>query len=333
MARVACAISSLLCLVLAGAAPSRAAALIDQHALLVKFVPVLYFHPDEDWAPEQAETFLGHARIEKQTTRGHWTTVSPPPPTNTNGCAFNPCYRFNLPCSLRSGDACYEAGKSGSSAWTQPVIYGRVLMVPAGTAAPPGFTTPPRYLVRYWVFYEFDDWRSPRERLWQAHEADWESITIGLTPTLQPLFAAYSEHCSGTIRAWASVAKRGVTHPVDYVALGSHANYFTNSTTSTKFTDCLRTYPLRARTLVKLAEDRVVDRMGTAHPSGPSGLAGVTPLELVELSQPLPGWASFPGRWSEGQLLWLGKTPRSFTSVRSSFSTSLPGWPKLLSPQ
>jgi len=310
---------------------SAAAPPVDAAALLAKFEPVLLFHPQEDWSPERADTFVGRARVEKQVARGRWTTAPPPLPTNTRGCASMPCYRFNLACSLRSGDACYESSRDAITDWAHPVVYGRVLSVPAGSAAPPGFASPPAYLVRYWLFYDFDDWRSSHRRLWQAHEGDWESITIGLSAAQQPQFAAYSEHCSGTIRAWANVAKRGNTHPVDYVALGSHANYFTSATNSTKFSECLRRYLdrpelARARSIVKLTEDRLVDRMGTAHASGPAGPAGTTPLDLVELTSPLPTWASFPGRWSEGQLLWVGPTPRRVTSIMEGGGPATPNW-------
>jgi hypothetical protein len=313
--------------------PSAAAAAppIDSAALLRKFEPVLLFHAQEDWSPERADGFVGRARVEKQVARDRWVTAPPPLPTSTRGCAFTPCYRFNLPCALRSGDRCYEASRDSITNWTKPVVYGRVLSVPAGSPAPPGFTSPPRYLVRYWLFYDFDDWRSPNRRLWQAHEGDWESVTIGLSATLQPQFAAYSEHCSGTIRAWTNVSKRGGTHPVDYVALGSHANYFTSSTNSTKFSECLHKYLdrpefARAAGIIKLAEGQLVDRMGTAHPSGQEGLAGTTPLELVELTSPLPPWASFPGWWSEGQLLWLGETPNRLTSIMESGGPATPNW-------
>ncbi len=319
-------------LVFAAPSASRAGPQVDSSALLQKFEPVLLFHPQEDWSPERADGFVGRARVERQVAHGTWSSVPPPLPTSTSGCAYTPCYRFNLPCALKSGDACYEASRAAITDWTQhPVVYGRFLSVPSGTAPLPGFSSPPRYLVRYWLFYDFDDWRSPRRRLWQAHEGDWESVTIGLSAALQPQFAAYSEHCSGTIRPWANVAKRGTTHPVDYVALGSHANYFSSSTNSTKLTECLRRYLdrpefARARSIVKLAEDRIVDRMGTAHPSGPSGLGGTTPLELVELTKPLPQWASFPGRWSEGQLLWLGATPRRLTSIMETGGPATPNW-------
>jgi hypothetical protein len=138
--------------------------------------------------------------VERQVTSGKWSTVAPPLPTSTSGCTLTPCY---LPCPLHGGDACYEAGRSTASAWLHPVVYGRVVTVPAGSPPPPGITTAPGYLVRHWLFYEFDDRRSANRQLWQAHEGDWENITVGLAPTLTPLFAAYSEHPSA-----ASVAGR-----------------------------------------------------------------------------------------------------------------------------
>jgi hypothetical protein len=156
-------------------------------------------------------------------------------------------------------------------------------------------------------------------------------VTVGLAADLHPLLAAYSEHCSGTVRPWSAVTKRATTHAVAYVALGSHATYFTNSSSSTKLTECLRNYlsrpeATRAKSLIKLAEDRLVDRTGIAHPSGPAGLSGTTPLEVVELKAPLPVWTSFPGRWSEGQLLWLGRTPAKLTSIYDSGGPATPNW-------
>jgi hypothetical protein len=323
---------TLACVLLcAGASHAVAAPPLDSAALLQKFQPVLYFHGQEDWAPEHADAFVGRARVEKQVSRGKWTTAPPPLPTSTKACTLSPCYRFNLACSLRSGDACYEKASATITDWKKPVIYGKVLSVPVGTPPPAGFATAPRYLVRYWIFYEFNDWRSPRERLWQTHEGDWESVTVGLAADLHPLLGAYSEHCSGTVRPWSAVTKRSTTHPVAYVALGSHANYFTNSSGSTKLTECLRNYlsrteATRAKSLIKLAEDRMIDRTGIAHPAGPAGLAGTTPLEVVELKAPLPAWTSFPGRWSEGQLLWLGRTPTKLTSIYDSGGPGTPNW-------
>src|SRR5215218_4019912 len=102
---------------------------IDPAALLRQYQPVLLFHPDEDWAPEQPEAFLSRARIERQIARGSWAAVPGPLPTSLNGCVLTPCYRLNLPCALRSGDACYERVAQLTD-WEHPLIYGRVVQVP-----------------------------------------------------------------------------------------------------------------------------------------------------------------------------------------------------------
>ena len=94
-------------------------------------------------------------------------------------------------------------------------------------------------LLHYWLFYAVDDWHSLHNRLWQTHEGDWESITVGLDAFHKPLFAAYSEHCSGTVSPWRAVTVRGGTHTVAYVALGSHANWFSSTASDTRFTECL----------------------------------------------------------------------------------------------
>jgi hypothetical protein len=115
------------------------------------------------------------------------------------------------------------------------------------------------------------------------------------------------------------------------VALGSHANYFTPATTSAKFSQCLKKYLdraalARATAIIKLAQARLVDRMGSAHPSGPNDLMGVAPLRLEQLAGSLPDWTRFPGRWSEGQLLWLGATPGRLTSIGEGAGPATPNW-------
>jgi Vacuolar protein sorting-associated protein 62 len=310
----------------AGAAPSGAAS--RALGLLETYEPVLFFHASEDWAPEPVETFLADARLEQQVAKGSWNTVSGPLPTSNSGCTQSPCYRLNLPCRLHGGDACYERMPVRTGQWRRPVVYGRVVAVPPGSAPAPGFTKAPKYLVRYWLFYEFDDYHTLRERMWQAHEGDWESISIAIDADAQPQFAAYSQHCSGTVRAWSTVERRGTTHPVAYVALGSHANYFTNTPSSTRFTECLKSGTASATVtrITRLAQEKIVDRTGTAHPLGPPGTAGMTPLRIVPLDPASLAWARFPGRWSEGQLLWLGTTPRPFASVSQGYGPATPRW-------
>jgi hypothetical protein len=313
-------------------AASQAHAAEPQPADLLRlYEPVLLFHPDEEWAPERVESYLQVAAVERQEPKGVWTRVPPPLPASTAGCVASPCFRLNLPCKLRSGVACYQEMAETSTDWTHPVVYGTVAQVPTGATPAPGFTEAPRLLVHYWLFYAFDDWRSARKRLWQTHEGDWESITIGIDKNDAPMFAAYSEHCSGTVRSWQAVTRRASTHPVAYVALGSHANWFSSATANTRFGECLTgpvagTAAKKAARLIGLAQEQIVDRMGSAHPLGPAGLPGVTPLELVELKPAATRWARFPGRWGEGQILWLGSTPRLLTTVSQGSGPATPRW-------
>ena len=317
-----------LCAVATIGVSARAAA-VDPATLLQTYEPVLLFHPDEDWAPEPVGKYLNVAKVERQAAKGVWSAVPPPIPTSTAGCTLTPCLRLNLPCKLRDGYSCYAQFAKQATDWAQPVVYGTVAVVPPTAPAPPGFSAPPRYLVHYWLFYAFDDWHSLRNRLWQTHEGDWESITVGVGSDGTPQLAAYSEHCSGTVRRWASVTRRGGTHPVAYVALGSHANWFSQTSSVTRFTECLKSASSSSSTvkrLVQLAQDQVVDRMGATHPLGPAGLPGVTPLQLIQLKTATTDWSRFPGRWGEGQLVWFGSKPRSFLSVSQGYGPGTPNW-------
>jgi hypothetical protein len=296
--------------------------------LLEQFTPVLYFHSDETWSPVGVESFLGLARIERQTRPGTWTRTSSGVPTSTVGCTLTPCYRFNLPCSLTAGAKCYARAAPTLSDWKRANVYGRVLDVPAGTPAPVGMQGKPRYLARYWLFYPFDDWRSRGGVLWQAHEADWETVSVALDSDFKPIFAAYSQHCSGTVRPWSKVHHVG-THPVDYVALGSHANYFDKTSSPTQFLRCVyknvaQADRSKARRIVNAVQGGITDRTGTGHLLGTT--ASQNSLHLLDLGGTLPNWARFPGRWSEGELLWLGRTPTRFTRVRSGLGPATPKW-------
>ncbi len=315
---------ALLCVGALPAGPSNGA--VD---LLQAYEPVLLFHPGEEWAPEPVESFLADARVEKQVAtrivagdrraaadlerRLRPRSVLPAEPAL-------PSARW---CSLLHAD-----GLCGRASGSVRSCTGGSSRCPRASPRRPGFAAPPKLLVRYWLFYEFDDYHTLHKRLWQAHEADWESISVAIGADGKPQFAAYSQHCSGTVRAWTTVEKRSATHPVAYVALGSHANYFTNAPSSTRFTECLKsgTGGATVTRIAQLAQEKIVDRTGTAHPLGPAGLAGVTPLTIVPLDPATVSWARFPGRWSEGQLLWLGTTPRPFTSVSQGYGPSTPHW-------
>ena len=86
-----------------------------------------------------------------------------------------------------------------------------------------------RIVIQYWYAYLYNDF-------WNAHEMDWETVMVVLrgVDDHSPLICAYSAHEGGSWLPWCQVDKvddvlqpavEG-THPVVYVASGSHANYF-----------------------------------------------------------------------------------------------------------
>ena len=87
---------------------------------------------------------------------------------------------------------------------------------------PDRHTQPDDVALQYWFCYYFDDWAN-------IHEGDWESVTIFLQrsgATWTPLGATYSVHENGVRRRWPDIERAEDTHPVVYVASGSHASYF-----------------------------------------------------------------------------------------------------------
>jgi hypothetical protein len=73
-----------------------------------------------------------------------------------------------------------------------------------------------RVAIEYWLLYLYNDF-------YDAHEADWEGVTVVLQNGA-PLGAAYSQHQGRKWIAWSALQK-AATHPLVYVARGSHADY------------------------------------------------------------------------------------------------------------
>ena len=104
----------------------------------------------------------------------------------------------------------------------KPVYYGRVLRE---TDAEANQWT----ILQYHFFYAFNDWRLAANGM-NHHEGDWEMVAVYLKND-EPYAVLFSQHGAGNIEKWRAVRKavdehgNDTTHPVVYVALGSHANY------------------------------------------------------------------------------------------------------------
>ncbi len=83
--------------------------------------------------------------------------------------------------------------------------------------------------LQYHYFYAFNDWRLAANGI-NHHEGDWEMVAVYLKND-QPYSLLLSQHGTGAMELWQDVRcvkdkdGRETTHPLIYVALGSHANY------------------------------------------------------------------------------------------------------------
>ena len=279
--------------------------------LLDSYQPVLVFHPSEPFRPAKVQSFIEHSVLERFVGTSvaqlpydpYWTVVDADPepgelPPPTPG-AF---YRLNEstcePDAALAGRDCYAdaASVGGGGA----AVYGRVAR------------TDSYVVLQYWLFYYDNPLvlpATPFGSFWQSHEGDWELVNVVLSASEQPLAAAYSQHCSGQTMAWAGVQKSppASTHPVAYVALGSHANYFAAgagplgevainpSCVPGAVRQALPALPFLHVT------DQVVDGSAVGAVVGPPA-SGVQPATI----HPIDGtaWSSFGGRWGESEYFY-----------------------------
>ena len=180
--------------------------------LLARHVPVLVLHPAEQLRPVPVEGFLADADLQRKTTAG-WETVGGPLPAG--GADQRLDQRLCRAVDGPAATACYAQAEAAHTA--PPVVYGAA------------FRRGRRIELQYWIWYPFNPYSPtvPPGSLWQVHEGDWEAVSVITDLRGAPLLAGYSQHDAGQRRAWARVPKRG-THPIAYVALGSHANYFSS---------------------------------------------------------------------------------------------------------
>jgi hypothetical protein len=188
-------------------------------------------------------------------------------------------------------------------------------------------------VVQYWLYSLVDDWHStPRgitlpggrrvqlPGIHQHHEGDWEAVTVGLSAD-RPLFVDWSAHCAGEWRPFAGatlVADAGGarTHPVSWVALGSHANLPAPVTARPRWWRCdprvAAFVHQRVDTLIGPVAStalgtRLDDALGILDRAG-SGVPQAFPLALVNrLTWPM----SFPGIWGGRERMEVGPASRA----------------------
>ena len=269
-------------LLLAALVAPPAAASRSLPQLLARYQPVTVLEPTELFRPTAVEGFLAASALEQRAANGSWLAVPLPavlPAREPDS------WRLNVQnCSPAVGLAslsCYAPTDMASS-----VVYGRALRTQA------------RIVLQYWFFYAYNFW-SPRlppdDFIWRSHEGDWEVVNVVLSRAEKPLFAGYSQHCTGERRAWARVPKwRRTQRPVAYVARGSHGNHFSPGAQGVD----LRCWPQAARVIFRVHGVTALDFTGRGVALGPAG-TGTERTRLVPVDARTPSWMRFAGGWGE----------------------------------
>jgi len=294
-------------------------------SLLRTYQPVLVFHPSELFRPIKVQELVDDSELERFVGSSpaqlpldaFWTVVDPDPeagelPAPAPGVFYRLDQASCEADAPLAGRDCYAAGadQSGGSA-----IYGRVVR------------TNTSIVLQYWLFYYDNPLLlppTPVGTFWQSHEGDWEVVNVVLSSDEEPLEAAYSQHCSGQRKAWAGVAKSpsGSTHPIAYVALGSHANYFAPGLGPLGAIPinpaCIPSAIAPILPLLPFLQvvDQVLDGSGSGAVVGPSG-SGFQPATVNRIEG--KAWSVFGGRWGESEYFFtpipLGPIPAGAVPV------------------
>jgi hypothetical protein len=132
---------------------------------------------------------------------------------------------FNLGTGLRGWSITLKTATAPVAIWREyhralkdqrPAAY--VHVIPQGDGG---------LVIQYWLFYYFNHWVN-------THDGDWEVSMVFLPPEREngsrpdPTYVFLSSHEGGLWRRWPDAPRAGPgdTHPIIYVARGSHAQYF-----------------------------------------------------------------------------------------------------------
>jgi hypothetical protein len=278
-------------------------------ALLAEYQPVTYLFR-QDWKPVSVETLLARADLERLSVSG-WHVVARAPsvsalPAHTGG------YRLDIRgCSPALNlDRCYRDPVAKAP---QPaIVYGRDWINPDATAEI-------HEVLQYWFFSYLNDWRNSltKPTAWQMHEGDWEVDSIALAADGTPLKVAYSQHDQGVVRPWADVPRTAQTHPIDYVALGSHANYFTIGHLG------IRGRPHQIPPSFSGVPFAEPDFTSNQVAYGPAGLSPNT-AAVVDVTSGA-NWLNFQGPWGDGNYIVAGTGTNPHAYLHLHAGDSPPG--------
>jgi len=265
--------------------PRSAAATL---ALARTYAPLLRLGSGEPYRPLRLEDYVSAASLHGGSPpsgplqQAHPTLFSLPTVSGRTYLDVAGAEPSTSPLAYRSVQQRLQAARP------RPAVYWHVARQPATG----------RVAIEYWFLYLYNDF-------YDRHEADWEGVTVLLDGTT-PLGVSYSAHQGRRWSTWADQTASG-THPIVYVARGSHANYAAPGT-----------YAIRVCWTLYGRHCTSTPHVDTATGTGPQ--LPPTGYDLQEL-----GGAAFTGSWSSGTyILGVGRTQDQIVDPRRRSDYSNP---------
>jgi hypothetical protein len=202
--RVTAAVLAISLILLALAAFQTPVQAQSDESLAAQYAPVLHFTAGEKFYPTSVDYIITSSILKQRNSAGDVAVVSASPsPENLGTFTQSDLFLDNKEGTLESIAANY-ASREASLGYQ---AYVRVVRSGAST------------VIQYWLFYIFND--GPLNQ----HQGDIEVVQVFLDGSGNGQTLLLSQHGAGENAAWADVEQVN-SHPVVYVAQGSHANYF-----------------------------------------------------------------------------------------------------------
>ncbi len=206
----------------------------NARALAEKYAPHLYLHPEEYFEPRSVDIMLagaGTRLMQDSVIPGGDSTLAAAPslsaadlgsyflerdePGKTGTGKYvdlpgNDALAWGFPTEwLLRHDYVDRYRELAASGRYPETVYARLV---------PDCGSGNRTVLQYWLSYYFNNFND-------YHEGDWELAEVVFGPDLEPQAVGLSQHTGGSRRRWDNVEGPD-SHPVIYVARGSHAGYF-----------------------------------------------------------------------------------------------------------
>ncbi|HEY1357869.1 MAG TPA: hypothetical protein VGF21_06160, partial [Thermoleophilaceae bacterium] len=210
----------ILCAAAALAAAAQAAASPEQR-LADRYAPIAVLKAQsapcdrggEGWRPVAVDRLFGNRAV-----RLVGPTGAKPAPTAADLQGKSADDYLDFPGNPLDPGCRYEQAARRIFRGSPSVAYARVV------------SAPHRIALQYWLYYYFNDFND-------KHESDWEGIQLSFAADSarealrkRPLEVAYAQHEGGELAAWDNrKLERVGTHPLVYVASGSHASHYSSA--------------------------------------------------------------------------------------------------------